>query len=150
MRITKRTNIAMRVLMFCAANAGRRVTKTEIASRCNASESHLAQIINRLAHLGYLRTQRGRQGGIMLGRPAEEITIGEVFRALEPPVPITECFADVDNSCPLIGACRLRIAIADAAEAFYEHLDGMSLEALVCNNAALLDLLVPAECHGRG
>ena len=46
MRVTKRTNIAMRVLMFCAANNDRLVTKAEIAWVCNASENHLAQIIN--------------------------------------------------------------------------------------------------------
>ena len=64
MRITKRTNIAIRVLMFCGANESRLVTKSEIAARCNTSESHLAQVINQLAQLGFLHTQRGRSGGI--------------------------------------------------------------------------------------
>ena len=115
MRITKRTNIAIRVLMFCAANNGRLVTKSEIADRCNASENHLAQVINQLGQLGYLRTQRGRNGGIQLGRSTREIQIGEVFRELESSVPIAECFADVDNTCPLVDACRLKLAIAGAA-----------------------------------
>jgi Rrf2 family nitric oxide-sensitive transcriptional repressor len=68
MRITKRTNIAIRLLMFCAFNPDRLVTKTEIAERCNISESHLAQIVNRLGQLGFLHTQRGRTGGVALGR----------------------------------------------------------------------------------
>ena len=46
MRLTKRTNISMRVLMYCAAHEGRLVTKSEIAECCNASENHLAQVIN--------------------------------------------------------------------------------------------------------
>ena len=75
MRITKRTNIAIRVLMFCGANADRLVTKSEIAACCNTSESHLAQVINRLAQLGFLHTQRGRSGGITLARPMNEIVI---------------------------------------------------------------------------
>ncbi|WP_294621346.1 Rrf2 family transcriptional regulator [uncultured Roseovarius sp.] len=149
MRITKRTNIAIRVLMFCAANADRLVTKSEIAERCNTSESHLAQVINRLAQLNFLHTQRGRCGGIRLGRPAGKIVIGDVFRKLEGDVPLAECFADVDNTCPLVKACRLKLAIADAAEAFYGHLDGVTLEALVCGNAALMDLFVPVACHER-
>ena len=98
MRVTKRTNIAMRVLMFCAANPGRLVTKHEIAQRCNASENHLAQVINQLAQMGFLHTQRGRNGGLELGRPAGDIVIGDIFRALEQPVPLAECFADVDNT----------------------------------------------------
>ncbi|RBI71445.1 Rrf2 family transcriptional regulator [Roseovarius sp. TE539] len=150
MRITKRTNIAMRVLMFCGVNKDRLVTKTEIAARCNASESHLAQIINQLAQLGYLRTHRGRNGGIELARGTTDITIGEVFRALESPMPITECFADVDNTCPLVSACRLKVAISDAAEAFYSHLDHINLETLVCRNAALFEIFLPVGCAKQG
>ena len=146
MRITKRTNIAVRLLMFCGANAGRLVTKSEIAERCNTSESHLAQVINRLAQLGYLHTQRGRNGGITLGRPMTDITIGGIFRQLEAGSPLAECFADVDNTCPLVDACRLRLAIADAAEAFYAHLDDITLDALVCDNEALLEILSPLRC----
>ncbi len=146
MRITKRTNIAIRILMFCGANAGRLVTKSEIAECCNASENHLAQVINQLGQLGYLRTQRGRNGGIALAREMSDIMIGDVFRALESGVPLAECFADVDNTCPLVDACRLRMAIADAAEAFYTHLDGVTLDALVCGNDRLFEIMVPATC----
>ncbi|MCM2561535.1 Rrf2 family transcriptional regulator [Lutimaribacter sp. EGI FJ00015] len=146
MRITKRTNLAIRVLMFCGANADRLVTKSEISERCNTSENHLAQVINQLGQLGYLYTQRGRNGGIKLARPMERIVIGDVFRQLEATVPLAECFADVDNTCPLVSACRLRLAIADAAEAFYAHLDAITLDALVCGNDPLLDILAPARC----
>lgn len=141
MRVTKRTNIAMRVLMYCAAHRDRLVTKAEIAERCNASENHLAQIINQLGQLGYLHTQRGRNGGLTLGRPASEIVIGDVFRVLESSVPLTECFADVDNTCPLTEACRLRVALGDAANAFYETLDPITLDSLVCDNLPLMEIL---------
>lgn len=149
MRVTKRTNIAMRVLMFCAANPGRLVTKSEIAQKCNASENHLAQVINQLAQLGYLHTQRGRNGGLELGRPASQIVIGDIFRALEAPVPLAECFADVDNTCPLKDACRLRTALNDASDAFYATLDPITLDALVCDNTPLMDILArPVACTG--
>lgn len=149
MRVTKRTNIAMRVLMYCAANPDRLVTKHEIAERCNASENHLAQVINQLAQLRFLHTQRGRNGGLELGRPAIEIVIGEVFRALEQPVPLAECFADVDNTCPLKEACRLRDALNNAANAFYETLDLITLDSLVCDNPALMEIISPAGCTAR-
>ena len=145
-RITKRTNIAIRVLMFCEVNHGRLVTKAEIAECCNTSENHLAQVINQLGQMGYLHTQRGRNGGLELGRPAGEIVIGDVFRALESHVPLTECFADVDNTCPLVDACRLRLAIQDAAEAFYAHLDAVTLDELVCGNDPLRAIMAPAAC----
>jgi Rrf2 family nitric oxide-sensitive transcriptional repressor len=146
MRITKRTNIAMRLLMFCAVNPDRLVTKTEIARRCNTSESHLAQVVNRLGQLGILHTQRGRTGGVTLGRPMAGISVGEVFRKLEENVPVAECLADVDNTCPLKSACRLREALSDAVEAFYARLDGVTLDALVCDNDALFDIFSAPPC----
>lgn len=146
MRVTKRTNIAMRVLMYCASNEGHLVTKADIAARCNASENHLAQVIHQLAQLKYLYTQRGRNGGLSLARKPSEIAIGDVFRAIEGPVPIAECFADADDSCPLVKACRLRQAITAAAESFYTHLDGITLADLVCDNIPLLDLLSDTKC----
>jgi len=145
-RITKRTNIAIRVLMFCAANRGRLVTKSEIAHVCKASENHLAQVINQLGQMGVVLTHRGRNGGLELARDPIDIEIGPIFREMEAPVPLAECFADVDSSCPLVEACRLRLALMDAAEAFYARLDGVTLDGLVCNNSALLSILAPEPC----
>lgn len=147
MRITKRTNIAIRLLMYCAANPDRLVTKSEIASCCNVSENHLAQVINQLGRLEFLATQRGRNGGMSLARNACDIGIGEVFRHIEGALPLAECFADADNTCPLTAACRLKLALADAATAFYASLDKITLEALICDNFDLMKLLQPVQCR---
>jgi len=132
--------------MYCAANRDRLVTKAEIAECCNISENHLAQVINQLSQLGYLRTQRGRNGGMCLERSADSIKIGDVFRDIEGALPIAECFADADNTCPLVSACRLRLALSDAAQAFYASLDDITLESLVCDNVDLLKILQPMSC----
>ena len=141
MRITKRTNLAMRVLMFCAVNTGRTVTKAQIAAACNSSENHLGHVINQLGRLGYLTTLRGRKGGVQLSRPMAEVSIGEVFRQFEADVPIAECFAGKRNTCPLAPVCRLRDGIRCAVEAFYAHLDGITLDELVATNDGLCALL---------
>jgi Rrf2 family nitric oxide-sensitive transcriptional repressor len=122
------------------------VTKSEIAEVCNISENHLAQVINQLSQLDYLSTQRGRNGGMTLARPADQIRIGSVFRHVEGNLPLAECFADADNTCPLTDACRLRLALQDAAEVFYASLDDITLDALVCDNDQLLQILQPVAC----
>lgn len=146
MRITKRTNIAIRLMMYCAANPDRLVTKSEIAECCNISENHLAQVINQLSQLDFLSTQRGRNGGMRLARNADEIRIGSVFRHIEGGLPLAECFADADNTCPLSSACRLKLALADAAAAFYASLDDITLDSLICDNFDLVKLLQPVQC----
>lgn len=145
MRLTTRTNLAMRVLMFCAVNPGRIVRKHEIAEACNASENHLAQVVNTLGQLGFVETLRGRAGGMRLAHPPSEISVGAVFRAFETGVPFAECFDTESNTCPLAGCCRLRQALAAALEAFYSQLDGLTLAELVDGNAQLRHLLALAE-----
>ncbi|MDT8855669.1 Rrf2 family transcriptional regulator [Paracoccaceae bacterium Fryx2] len=141
MRVTTRTNLAMRTLMFCAINDGRVVRKQEVAEACNASENHLAQVIHLLAQRGYLRTVRGRSGGLALGRNIDDIHVGEVFRTFESGLPITECFAGDANSCPLAGCCRLKCALADALAAFYATLDKLSLRDMIEGNEDMRELL---------
>lgn len=141
MRLTTRTNLAMRALMFCAANPGRTVRKQEIAETCNASENHLAQVIHLLARAGFLKTVRGRSGGLTLGRKAEDIHVGEVFRTFEAVLPFTECQAGAENTCPLIGCCTLKCVLQDALAAFYAVLDRTTLRDLITGNAELVHLL---------
>lgn len=144
MRLTTRTNLAMRTLMFCAVNDGRVVRKHEMAEACNVSENHLAQVIHLLAQKGFLRTLRGRSGGMMLGRAMEEIGVGEVIRAFEAALPFTECFAGVQNNCPLAACCRLKCALGEAVEAFYASLDRLTLRDMVAGNPGLAGLLTTA------
>ena len=143
MRLTTRTNLAMRTLMFCAVNPDRIVRKHEVAVACAASENHLAQVIHLLARAGFLKTLRGRSGGLMLGRNADEITVGEVFRTFESVLPFTEC-SDQSDSCPLVSVCRLKCVLAEALEAFYAKLDAVSLTTLVSGNSGLQGLLAVA------
>lgn len=141
MRLTTRTNLAMRTLMFCAANPDRIVRKREVADACNASENHLAQVIHLLAQKGYLRTVRGRAGGLMLGRGADRISVGEVFRQFEAGLPFAECFSDTECNCPLVGSCRLKNTLNDALNAFYAKLDTVSVADLMRDNTDLHSLL---------
>lgn len=142
MRLTTRTNIAMRALMYCAVNSGRIVRKSDIATACNTSENHMAQVINALSHFGLVRTTRGRHGGVTLERPPSEINVGSVFRKLESHVPFAECFAANENTCPLASCCRLRGALEVALNQFYKSLDEITLEDLVKGNTALEDALL--------
>lgn len=145
MRLTTRTSLALRTLMFCAVNDGRIVRKHEVAERCNVSENHLAQVINGLGHAGFVTTLRGRKGGLMLARPMDQIGVGEVARAFESHVALAECFATTRSTCPLSPACRLRHALADAVEAFYASLDRLTIADLVsCNDGLRVMLELPA------
>lgn len=141
MRLTTRTNLALRVLMTCGVNAGLLLRTADIAQRCNASVHHLLQVVSVLQDHGYVNTQRGRSGGLKLARPPEHLVIGEVFRVFESKTPFAECFDPVQNTCPLAQDCRLRGYIQNALDAFYQELDKVTLQDLLQGNCGLDALL---------
>lgn len=145
MRVTTKTNLAMRILMACAVHRDRSLHKHDLARTINASEGHLAVVVNELSRLGFLTTIRGRTGGFYLRLAPEEISVGRVFRLLEGNIPVAECFDSQTNTCPLSSCCRLNTSIARAMEAFYATLDPVTLADLVEENAGLARLLALAS-----
>ena len=147
MRLTTRTNLALRTLMVCAVNPDRIVRKCDVAQAINASENHLAQVVNQLGQSGFITTLRGRHGGFTLARPAEEISVGSVFRTFEADLPFIECFSS-DNTCPLKDVCRMSSHLLRAVEAFYASLDPVMLSELVdCNDG--LDAILALDPAAR-
>ena len=55
----------------------------EIAARQEISEKYLEQIMMQLNRSGLVRSVRGAQGGYMLAKTPEDITVGAVLRVLE-------------------------------------------------------------------
>ena len=134
MRLNLFSDYSLRVLMF-AALKGEIFSLSEVAEAYDISRHHLVKVVNFLAKLGYLETRRGRGGGIALGMPPEDIRIGMVVRRTEDTPFIVECFDKQHNTCPINGSCRLKGALAQAVNAFYETLDRHTLRDLVSGPA---------------
>ncbi|MBK8210375.1 MAG: Rrf2 family transcriptional regulator [Rhodospirillales bacterium] len=67
-----------------------------------------------LCRLGYLETVRGPNGGFRLARDSREFRIGDVIRQTEAEPVLVECFDPATNTCPLLPACQLRVALQEA------------------------------------
>jgi Rrf2 family nitric oxide-sensitive transcriptional repressor len=130
MKLSLFTDYSLRVLMF-AALKGESFSLSEVAESYDISRHHLVKVVNYLAKLGYLETRRGRGGGIALGMQPEDIRIGMVVRRTEDSPFIVECFDKQHNTCLINGSCRLKGALAQAVNAFYETLDRHTLRDLV-------------------
>jgi Rrf2 family nitric oxide-sensitive transcriptional repressor len=116
--------------MYAGTHDDRLVTLREIADAYKISLNHLRKVVHQLAGLGYLHTTRGRGGGMQLGWPAEEISLGEVVAALESSMEIVDCER---QPCPLRGVCALKDALNDARDAFVERLDEYTLADLLAD-----------------
>lgn len=70
---------------------------SSIAARQRISENYLERLIAMLKKAGIVNSLRGAQGGYVLARPAEEISVGEVLRVLEGDLNPVDC-AEIDGS----------------------------------------------------
>jgi Rrf2 family nitric oxide-sensitive transcriptional repressor len=140
MQLDKFTDYALRVLMILAIRAPARVPTSEIATLYGLSENHLSKVATRLAREGFVNSERGRSGGLTLARPAKDILVGDVVRAMKRNDPVVECFG-TDKSCLILPACGLREPLARAQEAFFATLDRYTLADVTRSRTALAALL---------
>ena len=129
MKLSLFSDYSLRVLMY-AATKEEAFLLDEVTAAYGISRNHLAKVVHSLAKLGYLETQRGRGGGIQLGRAAETVRLGQLVRVTEDPV-LVECFNPATNTCPINGHCRLKGILAEAMSAFFASLDRYTLRDLV-------------------
>ncbi|HEV7433668.1 MAG TPA: iron-responsive transcriptional regulator RirA [Pseudorhizobium sp.] len=131
MRLTKQTNYAVRMLMYCAANQGRLSRIPEIAKAYGVSELFLFKILQPLTRAGLIETVRGRNGGVRLGRAADRITLFDVVKVTEDSFAMAECFEDGVAECPLVDSCGLNSALRKALNAFFDVLTEYTIDDLV-------------------
>lgn len=134
MRLTQFTDYALRLLIYAATHPERLITIEETAEAYGISRNHLMKVANHLTREGYLRSVRGRSGGLALASPPAEIGLGRVVRTTEPDFAIVECFG-TDERCRITPTCRLRGILDGALKAFVDELDRHTLADLILDPA---------------
>lgn len=106
---------------------------SEIARPQNVSESYLSKIFQKLTREGLVKAVRGKRGGYALARTPEDITVGDVVRAMEAEAqPMYRCLAE-ERCCEAAFDCLLLNAFAEAERQMYAVLDGISLADLMAD-----------------
>ena len=94
MKISTRGRYATRMVVLLASQQpGASLTKFEIAAAEDISAGYVQQLMMALRLAGVVESHRGRDGGFSLSRPAEEITVADVLRAVEGLVMPAPCLA---------------------------------------------------------
>ena len=85
MNLSKTSIYALHGLAYIASRQGTSyVPLSEIAGRQHLPQKHLAKIFQRLVKADILRSSRGVNGGFLLARPANEISLIDIIGSLEP------------------------------------------------------------------
>ena len=141
MKLTAFTDYSLRVLLYLAAQPGRRATIGQVAAAYDISENHLVKVVHFLGKQGWLRNVRGKGGGLELALPPEQIVLGEVVRQTEGEATMAACLGDDGGDCCIAPSCRLRGVLAEAVAAFHAVLDRCTLADLVHNRSSLAKVL---------
>lgn len=131
MRLTKQTSYALRILLYCALRPDEQVKAGDIARTYQITEFNVLKIIPLLVQGGFVKTMRGRRGGLRLARPASEIRIGDVVRLTEETNIRADCFGQLDEQCLILPAAPINRILGHALDAFIEVLDRHTLQDLV-------------------
>jgi Rrf2 family nitric oxide-sensitive transcriptional repressor len=141
MELSRFTDYALRVLIYTASRGSEKVTLRELSDAYRISHHHLVKIVHKLGALGYLRNQRGRSGGIHIGKPPEEIRVGDVVRHTETHFNLVECFSASTDFCKISPVCQLKGVFHEARDAFLTVLDSYTIADLVKQRGDILKLL---------
>ena len=108
------------------------VSINSIATRQGISERYLEQLMTLMKKAGLIKSIRGASGGYVLAKEIEEISVGDVLRALEGNLQPVECAAfSQDDSCEASGVCVTKYVWQRINESINKTVDEISLKQLV-------------------
>ncbi len=132
-RFTKRADYGLMAIHYIASHGdGGAVSAKRIAEEFHIPPERLAKILQRLAKKHLIESHNGPKGGYALTRAPEEITVGQVVRALEGPVRIVSCMVENDD-CPQFSRCNLRRPVQKIQASISYLLDSMTLAELAAD-----------------
>ncbi len=133
MKLTYRTDYALRVLIYLMNRPGQKVTTREMAEFYGISLNHLTKVAKALTRAGWLKTERGASGGLMLAPHTADTRLGEIVRLTET-AEVVECFTPKTNTCPITARCELKPILYKAQSAFYSVLDAHTVRDLAMSS----------------
>jgi Rrf2 family protein len=128
--IRRETDYAVRTVLHLATVGEEvNVQVRDVAEYRQLPLSFVRRIVARLSASGILETTRGMGGGIRLARPAAEISMLDVVRAMEGTVALNPCVV-APHTCPLSDGCPAQRAWAGATAALEAHLALVDFDTL--------------------
>ena len=106
--ISTRGRYALRILLDLAEHQGESdyLPLKEVAERQEISEKYLESIVKSLVQAKILKGSRGKGGGYRIGRPPDQINVGEVLSVMEGSLAPVSCLEEGAEPCPRASQCR--------------------------------------------
>ena len=131
LKITRQTDYAVMILTRIAQEPASRIHNArDLSDETEVPLPTTSKILKFLAREELLVSQRGVKGGYRLARPATDVTVAEVIRAIEGPVAITECVEAAPGDCDKESWCPVRSNWQMINDAVEGALEGITLDRM--------------------
>lgn len=136
MKLSTKGRYGLRALIDLAANSDTEAVSIQsIAARQGISESYLEQLMRLLRKAELVKSVRGAGGGYVLARSAEQISVGDILRALEGNLDAVTCTAgNSENSCEGADFCVTRFVWQRINESITAAVDSIMLSQLAAES----------------
>jgi Rrf2 family iron-responsive transcriptional regulator len=133
LKINRQTDYAVRVILALAKRGEDiRLSSNEIQREMLIPPALMPRIVSLLARAELVNTFPGRDGGLMLPRPASQITLMDVVEVFEGPVLLSECMqVKGEDDCPFQSNCPVRSKWGRVQAAMLREMAAITFESLV-------------------
>jgi len=147
LRVNRQTDYAVRVVLALAKRApGERLSSSHIRDEMLIPAAFMSRIVAQLAATGLVTTFAGRDGGLQLPRPPDQITLRDVLEAFEGPLLLSECMQPRgEDDCPFRADCPVRSKWGRVQAVMLRELASISFADLAAEAAAGVPLAVLAS-----
>jgi Rrf2 family protein len=129
-RINRQTDYAIRVVLALAKHTERqRISTTEVQREMLIPAAFLPRIVAELGRGGFILTFPGRDGGLELARPAEQINLRQVVEYFEGPISVSDCISG-RTQCPFDTKCPVRCRWGKLQATIIRELEGFTFDEL--------------------
>ena len=137
-RLSRLSDYGIVLMTQLAARPGVLTTAPELALTSGLPVPTVSKVLKAIAQDGLLESQRGTKGGYALTRPAAEISVADIIRALEGPIALTECTEAEGGSCDIEPSCPTRTNWVRINDAVTGALEGISLSEMMAPNLSFM------------
>jgi Rrf2 family protein len=129
LRISEAAAIALHSAALLSDESGGPRSTRELARRLRVSEAHLSKVLQRMSRHGITRSQRGPRGGWLLAGDPQDVTLLQVYEAVEGPLETSSCLLDGPRC---LGDCILGDLLTSINSQVREYLSSTRLSSLSC------------------
>ena len=133
MKVSTRGRYAIQLMLELALQEYRNLSVKSVAEAQNISEKYLEQVIPLLVRGGFVRSVRGAQGGYVLQRDPEKISVGDVLRALEGDITPVACIGidGMEGGCSSAHTCVTKYVWQRINESVNDTVNHIFLDTLI-------------------